>query len=226
LRFVGKLQSKRGSFRRDVDFLEYMFVRTHQRFLKQFEDYPSFGRTLTDGTYNCLTGTALYALLLDHFGFPYQIIETNYHIFLLTEAVGSSILIEATDPTGGFISDDEVIRKRIAAYRENNAGRDPSSQQVYRYNFDLYNTVSLDQLQGLLQYNLAIEAYNQQELPAAVSELKKSIETYQSPRIYEMSQILLLAVMDSNLEPVTKERCLKDLYLLTKRQFDLTTSAH
>jgi hypothetical protein len=225
LGFVDKLESKRGGFRRDIDFLEYLFVKTHHRFLKQFENYPSFGKTLSDGTYNCLTGTALYALLLDHFGFPYQIIETNYHIFLLTEAGGQHILFETTDPTGGFVSDDDLIKERIASYREHN-GNTKSSRHVYQYNFDLYNSVNLDQLQGLMHYNLAIAAYNQKELVASVAELKKAFETYQSPRTREMSQLLLLAVMDSTLEADVKERCLYDLYNICKKQFDLTASVN
>jgi hypothetical protein len=77
-----------------------------------------------------------------------------------------------------------------------------------------------------MHYNLAIAAYNQKELVASVAELKKAFETYQSPRTREMSQLLLLAVMDSTLEADVKERCLYDLYNICKKQFDLTASVN
>jgi hypothetical protein len=67
--FVDKLSAKRESFKNDEAFLNHLFVKTHQRFLKHYEEYVSFSSMINKGTYNCLTGTALYALLLDYFGF-------------------------------------------------------------------------------------------------------------------------------------------------------------
>src|SRR5687767_14329360 len=70
-KFVGKLEDLRKSDRSDHQFLNRVFTKTHQRFLKHFEQYATFGETMSTGTYNCLTGTALYALLLSHFGYEY-----------------------------------------------------------------------------------------------------------------------------------------------------------
>lgn len=226
LSFVEKLERKKPAFRQDNDFLEYLFIKTHQRFLKYFAEYASFGEMLDQRTYNCLTGTALYALLLDHFGIGYQIIETNYHIFLLAHTDQGTVLFETTDPTNGFVRDSDEIQKRIAQYRQNSIQKVKSTKTYYRYNVDLYNEVNLDQMLGLLHYNLSIVSYNQQKLPLSIHQLSKAMELYQSPRIEEFSRIILLSVMESNLEASVKEKCLKSIQSIRKKQFAVTASAN
>src|ERR1041384_3391949 len=83
--YVQRLESKRSSFRDDHAFVHYLFYKTHQKMLRFYQSQASFDQLLNGGTYNCLTGTAVYAMLLSHFGLPYTIVETNYHIFILTE---------------------------------------------------------------------------------------------------------------------------------------------
>jgi hypothetical protein len=98
--------------------------------------------------------------LLDHFNVPYKIIETNYHIFLVAQTDKGSVLFETTDPANGFVTNNEEIKDRIARYRQNSIRSAASSKAYYRYNFDLYKVVNLDEVVGLLYYNLSIVAFN------------------------------------------------------------------
>ena len=222
--FVGKLQNKQTSFKDRGEFLEYVFNKTHQRFLKNFVEYASFGDLLNKGSYNCLTGTALYALILDHFDVSYQVIETNYHIFLLAQTGSGSVLFEATDPTNGFVSDSKEIEKRIEGYRQNAIQKAETSKTFYRYNFELYNEVNLDEMLGLLHYNLSIAAYNQHNLSLSIDHLGKAMELYQSPRIEEFSRIILLSVVEGNLDPAEKEKCVENIRALLKKHLVITAS--
>lgn len=226
LNFTERLAAKQASFKRDRDFLEYVFHKTHQRFLKHYEDYPSFSEMLRSGTYNCLTGTALYALLLDHFNIRYQVIETNYHIFLLAETPQGSVLFETTDPIRGFVSDNVAIQKRISQYKQNLGGSPGNTQVRYQYQINLYKAVDLDEVTGLLHFNLSIAAYNAHDLTTSVKALAQSSVSYPSPRIQEFSQIVLLSVLGSKLEPKVKEECLKNLYAIRQMQFDVTASVN
>ncbi|HEX6890440.1 MAG TPA: hypothetical protein VF141_07100 [Chryseolinea sp.] len=222
--FVNRLEQKQSSFKHRKDFLEFIFHKTHQKFLKNFSEYASFPETLEKGNYNCLTGTALYALLLEHFEIPYQIVETNYHIFLLAETDKGSILFETTDPADGFVTDAEEIKNRIARYRQNSIQTARSSKTYYRYNFDLYKTVTLDEVSGLLYYNLSIVAFNAKDLSLAIDHLGKAMELYRSPRIEEFSRIILLTVMEGNLDPFEKERCLENIRSLRDKHLFITAS--
>ncbi len=222
--FVQKLDQKQSSFKHTSDFLEYIFNKTHQKFLKNFSEYASFPGMLDKGNYNCLTGTALYALLLEHFDIEYQIIETNYHIFLLAQADKRSILFETTDPVSGFVTNPEEIKKRIDGYKQNSIQAGGSSKTYYRYNFDLYNSVNLDQVLGLLHYNLSINAFNAKDLTLSIHHLEKAMDFYQSPRFEEFSGIILLTVMEGNLDAPEKERCLEKIRALRKKLVVVTAS--
>lgn len=224
--FLHKLEQKRPSFENKRDFLEYVFQKTHQRFLKHYDDYVSFGEMLNNRSYNCLTGTALYALLLDHFGINYKVIETNYHIFLIAQTDEGRVLLEATDPIHGFVSDAGAIEGRIRTYRQNAVQEIKSSKTYYRFNFNLYHEVNLDQMLGLLHYNFAVKAFNEHRLLESVNELGKAIELYNSPRIEEFSRIVLYSIKESNLEPSAKAKCLSEIQSWRKRSFIVTASTN
>ncbi|MBT1703047.1 hypothetical protein [Chryseosolibacter indicus] len=225
-KFVQQLARKRNS-KSEKQFLEYLFSKTHRRYLKNYTEYASFGELAENGTYNCLTGTALYALLLDHFNIEHKIIETNYHIFLLVKTNDGAVLFEATDPAHGYVSDEREMVRRISFYKENRIEQKEKDNEktLYQYQFKLFNTVSLKQMAGLLHYNMAIEAYNAQELTGAINHLDKAIAVYNSPRIEEFSKIVLLSVMQSELDASTKEEYVKKIQLLRKQRIPAIASS-
>ena len=223
-KFIDRLDQK-GQEKNTLKFCRTLFQKTRQEFFRDYTQYATFSETLTKGKYNCLTGTALYAILLDHFDFKYTIIETNYHIFLLAYTPEGKVLFEATDPVNGFVSNPDEIEKRIQQYKQNtiqpNAG---TNKKYYEYNVNLYQQVSVHQMSGLLHYNLSIEAYNQQNFKEAIEHLDKALALYSSPRITEFSAILLLSVMESNLDESVKENYLKRIQAIRKKQLPVMAS--
>jgi hypothetical protein len=221
-----KLAQKKESFKRTNDFLAYLFNTTHQRFLRHYDEHAGFAQLLTDRTYNCLTATALYALLLDHLDYDYRIIETNYHIFLLIETDRGQVLFETTDPADGFVSEPDEIADRIVQYREHRIQQVASNKTHYRYKVDLYKEVNLDEMRGLLHYNLSIKAYNQHNIQRAVEHFEQSLKWYHSPRMDEYSKIILLSVTESDLSEQVKESYLQNIQSLRKSQLNITASTH
>ena len=70
-----------------VEFLRTIFYKTHNKLLLNYDKLASLDQTIEKGTYGCLTGTMLYALILDHFKIAYEIIELPNHVFLQIRAV-------------------------------------------------------------------------------------------------------------------------------------------
>ena len=225
LPFVDKLSDKRESFKNDEAFLNYVFVKTHQRFLKHYTDYVSFSAMINKGTYNCLTATALYALLLDYFGFEHQVIETNYHIFLMVNTDEGRVLLETTDPMNGFVDNEKQIEERINTYRKNNISETDIDKTYYRFSYDLYREVSPDEMLGLLHYNLAIVAYNDHQFQTSIAQLDRALELYQSPRIEELSRIILLSVIESKLDAASKEDCVRKIQAMRKNKLMVAARA-
>jgi len=202
--FIEKLGEKRAP-KSDSEFLRLIFTKVHSKFLKHYGDYVPFDELLTSGKYNCLTGTMLYALVLDHFAFDYKVIETNYHIFLLVNTKHGRVLLEATDPQSGFVDDEKIIEEKINQYRQNKLVEASSNKSYYQFKFDLYNEVDLNELTGLLYYNLAVRAFNQHQIEQSISLLEMATSYYSSERIEEFSKVILLTLVHSNLESTTKQ---------------------
>jgi hypothetical protein len=227
-KLVSKLVSKRPAFRRDEDFVRFLFNKTHQKLLKNYREFSTFEDLIAKGEYNCLTGTMLYALLLKYFGFDYQIIETNYHIFLLVELGGSQVLFEATDPLNGFVHEDSEIKERIDYYKRGQnypqVSRENKNRTFHQFSFDLYNSVTLDQMKGLLYYNGAVNAYNSKELGLAINYLDNAIAIYQSPRMEELAKIIFVTVSSSNLPDSIKEQYMLKVRAMYKQKYEILAS--
>jgi hypothetical protein len=221
---INKLEKRKSSFNSDKDFLSYLFTKTHQKLLTSYTEQCTFSALVKDGTYNCLTGTSLYALLLDHFAIDYRVIETNYHIFLIAKTNEGNVLFEATDPGKGFVDSYQEVEKRIARYKQQELQQGNTNKMLYRYQFNLYNTVGLDELLGLMYYNLSIEAYNNDALSASINYLDDAIKLYQSPRVEEFSKIILLTLNAKQLNKSEKEICLKKIQSLRKKMPGLASS--
>lgn len=214
LQLVQKLREKLVKSGNKTVFVDYLFDKTRHRFLRNYAEYATFSETLTRGTYNCLTGTALYAALLEHFNIPYQVIETNYHIFLVAQTENGRVLLEATDRENGIVLGESNIDARIKAYRQQLPSKSDRSKTYYQYNVDVYKEVSLQELTGLLYYNRAIVAYNQHDLPGAIEKLAKAVERYQSPRTTEFAAILQITVNESGLKANLKQQYLQEIQRL------------
>lgn len=221
---VKRLEAKKSRFKSDKDFLAYIFKQTHQRLLKSYEDNASYQELIDKGSYNCLTGTTVYALLLDQFSYTYSIIETNYHIFLIVNTQSGQVLLETTDPLNGFTDRDEDIQTRIAGYRENKITT-AARQDQYYFSFAFYREVTLYELEGLLYYNEAIRAFNAKQFDTAIIKLEKAYTTYYSARIDEFSKVLLVSVAgNEQLSLSEKASYIKQLRLIRKSGLEMNAS--
>ena len=221
-RFIRDLENKKSVFKNDKDFLHYLFQKTHRKFLRHYKDYCTFDDLLNEETYNCLTGTALYALLLDHFDVAYEIVETNYHIFLMIKSTEGDLLFEATDEENGFVDSPIDIENRTNKYKalQPIAGR----KICYRYAFEFFNTINLEALVGLMYYNLSVDAYNNRMFSASIYYLDQATRFYQTERTEEFSRIILHRIIQTTfLNKNEKEAYLKNLLSIRKKNFALAS---
>lgn len=197
--------------------LRRTFHRIQTTFLKEYEAYSGFNDIFSSGRYDCLTATALFTYVLGQLNYSFDIIETNYHIFIIVKTSrGEEILLETTDRIGGFVTEESAITKRIGDYRKNLLVADNSNRVYYRYSFDLYQKISVEKLTGLLYFNQAVRAFNHRDWTASSKALEKANTLYASPRCEELGAILIHTVFETSLDEKTKADCLghlKDFWL-------------
>jgi len=186
---LNKLEKKQDN---SIDyFLEYLFYKTHRKILKQYTKYnSSLEEVLANGNYDCVTGSLLYAFILDHFIIPYKIIETDFHAFLIVKPEGKEFIFEVTDPLAGFITDKkEVLNFKIRYFPDKNSLGLNSADEIGRAYFTssegntIYNEVNFMQLYALQHYNQGILALNNKSYKKAIEELKIAKTIYPSKRV-------------------------------------------
>lgn len=218
--FVEGMTKKREKFANDKKFLSYLFYKVHQKYLKQYQPFTSLYSLLSNGKYDCLSGTSLYAVMLNMLHIKYSIVEMNYHIYLKIE--DQPVLFESTDPLSGFISDRGEIAKRLHDYEEGNIsgvdqGNTKGEKDYVRFNFKLNNTIHLEELAGLHYYNAAVVAYNQQQLIESVDNLEKTVIFYKSPRVTELGSMIVKALFSTDrLNDEEKRWCMSRVTQLLK----------
>lgn len=177
----------------DSFLLERLFHKVHRKYLKQYQSYLGFYELLESGRYNCLSSTALYALLLEELEFKYRIIETDYHIFLMVETGnGEEILIESTDPRTGLVKDPVLIEERLEKIKKDvlSAGSEQNGN-YYDFNLQLFREISLRQLAGLQYYNKAAYLYNNRKPDEAAVAISKGRLLYQTERFDRFAELLV-----------------------------------
>ncbi len=214
---LSKLEDKRSTIKNDRDFLHFAFTKTHQKIFKHFATSCSFSELFTTGNYNCLTATALYAIVLDHFNINYKIIETNYHIFIIAQTTKGDVLFEATDPLNGFVASPHDIEQRITSYQKNAIDLNTGDKTNYAFHVSLFDEVTIEQLPGLMYYNFSIQAYNHKMYVSAIEYLDQARRYYQSPRFEEFTNVIMLTLINGNISPTEKEIGLKKIQSLRKK---------
>ncbi len=167
--------------------LEYLQKVLHEKYLLKYQFIIDFPELVASGTFNCVTGTALYALVLQKLGIEFQVYERPNHVYLTagTEAT----IIESTDPKKGVFMPSDRLQKAIArsliasdlASEQEIAEKSASSLFLNVYLKD--EKITLRQLAGLHYKNDALLALEAAEWALARQQALKSLYLYPCKQI-------------------------------------------
>jgi tetratricopeptide (TPR) repeat protein len=183
LRQLEHLVRQLGNKRKKADharMVKRVFDEGRRRFLHSYsKNYPHFNQLFTQGSYNCVTGTALYAWVLGRLGYPVQIHETAFHAYLTVRVDHAVYLLDATDPRSGFVNGAAAAGKRALWYAGNEL------QKGVTFN----RPISFRQLCGLQYYNQGVVAFNARDYAGSLVYLRKALELYpESERIANLER--------------------------------------
>ncbi len=195
-KLLNKLDTKAKRKNYTEWFLGEVFYKAHQYLLKNYTKHSSFNQLIESGDYDCVSGSALYALLLERYGFSYDIIETDFHVFVLVNDQDKTYVLESTEPRAGFIKDQKEVKAYIASFKprvspkrnimSELAGLSDASEKGKT----IYSSISLRELAGLQYYNDAIHHFNQGKADTAEKQLIKAKQIYPSERIMAFYEYL------------------------------------
>ncbi|MDO8968011.1 hypothetical protein [Algoriphagus sp.] len=192
---VEELDNKASKSSPDLKFLRLIFEKTNHRLFKTYEPHSTFNDMLTEGKFNCVSGSAALGLLLDRYGFAYDIVETDYHAFILVNFNDKKIVLESTLPIGGMIIYPTEVKKYLESYRVGEFAQLKSLNQslagpeIHYGDNSIFRKVSLHQLAGLQYYNDAIIHFNSYDFGHAIDQLSKATILYPSDRILGLREL-------------------------------------
>lgn len=195
LELTADLDLKASKSDRDYKFLRQVFEKTHQKLLKKYEQHSTFNAMLSEGRYDCVSGSAALGLLLNRYGYDFDIIETDYHVFIVVSLEGKKVVLESTLPIGGMISTPSEVEKYLDSYKAKEfASLKAINQSLAGPEIDygdnsIFRKVNLRQLAGLQYYNDAIIHFNSQSFILAVDQLSKAYTLYPSDRILGLREL-------------------------------------
>lgn len=164
-----------------------IFQSVHNSYLKKYEPIASFDQIMSNGVYNCVSATALYGLVLDHYNIPYEIKQLPTHVYLVADPKGSKITVESTDPNGGYFAPDAKFKRTYVEYLQKSKMvsaqevQTKSVEEIFNKNFQADKAISFKQLIALQYYNEGIKQHDEQSFAKATAAFQKAYRLYPSP---------------------------------------------
>jgi hypothetical protein len=184
--FVAQLRQQRGAFALEHHFLQHLHRQVHRQFLHRYQALAGVGQLLAEGQYNCLSGSAVFALVLQELGYPAQVYQTKRHAFVrLRTRQGTEYLIEATDQAQGLTLDPAELKARLAIYRRQGlAPTDEASEPAL---------AEWPEVISLLFYNQAVGHFNAQAYGQAIHALERAARFSKGSRATEAMLLTIRA---------------------------------
>lgn len=186
-----------------------IFKEVHDYFFRQYQENVLFERIFDVGTYNCLTASMLYSLVLDRYGIPFEVKEKPTHVYLVAYPGSDNILFETTSPKGFFVLDEKAKREYVAGLVAmklttqeyvNSIGAANAFNEFYYSN----QNISLRQLAGLQYFNLAVESYESGDKDDAIMNAMKATLLYPCTKNMFLKMSLIREVLaNSDYESLT-----------------------
>jgi len=171
-----KLQKKSEKKR-----MQLLFGLVQKKFLKKYAAIASFEEIFTNGQYNCVSGSGLYALIFDHYQIPYQIKELPTHVYLVAYPQSHKIIVESTDADskGHYFPSSHVMEKFVGIMTAYEVFSKKYVEKVgYKQAFKsfIYDTqnIGIARLSSFQYYNLALLAWGQLRLKDAWQYIEKA----------------------------------------------------
>jgi hypothetical protein len=188
----------------DQKKVRYIHQYIHKHYFKVYKTNNSFSDIFTRGEYNCLSGSALYAMVFDRLDIPYQVAEAPNHVFLYAYPRTHKIMIETTSPKNGYLRfSDQYIQKYLGYMSEaklisrEELESTPPGELFDRYYFS-GKGLNIFELAGAQYNNYTYYHLEEENTDKALEEAKKAYYLFPGERSkYLLRSLLIQSVSNS-----------------------------
>jgi hypothetical protein len=188
----------------EVKKVKITYDYIHKQFLKVYKLKNSFMDLFELGEYNCVSSTALYAIVFSKLNIPYQIRETPEHVYLVAYPNTSKVLIETTSPTKGYFQFNNsfvtsfvqnLYESKIITKEEFES---TPPNELFNKHYFTSESVTLLELSGLQYSNYAIFALDDNNLSQANEQCKKAYYLFKGEKHKYLLKSIVANMLDKN----------------------------
>lgn len=187
--FIEELRPQIEKTRKPEKKIKKIHKEVHKAFLKKYVLQNHFPAIFTKGEYNCVSATALYALVLEQLQIPFTLKETPSHVYLLAYPETERISLESTDPQIGYVVFNDKFKseyvsqlrrmKLISEQEFQTKSLNTLFEETYFENQD----ISFQELIALQYYNDGLYHLEKEEFQKGLWQFEKAYRLYPSSRI-------------------------------------------
>lgn len=188
----------------EVKKIKIAYDYVHKNFLKVYKLTNSFPQIFENGEYNCLSASALYAIIFTKLDIPFQIKETPTHIYLVAYPNTSKLLIETTDPQKGYYQfTNSFVNKYVTTlYNSKLITKEElessSADNLFNKYYYTSENITLMNLAGLQFSNYSAFYLESEDLKNANEEAKKAYFIFPNKRNKYILEATLLSLINKN----------------------------
>lgn len=206
---VKEIQASGMLGKKNARKIKYIYDLVHGKFLTKYESENRFYEIVKNGNYNCVTATALFAIIFEKLDIPYRIVELPTHVFLVAYPDSDNIRLETTAPQFGFNAYSVEFKaqfvNRLKQQKIIAANDATMMDELFNKHFYGSESVTLTELIGIHYMNDAIYYQTADESAKAQEQMSKAFLLYPSERTEYMLMLTSTnRLNDSKLDPITR----------------------
>lgn len=184
--FIAKLDPEKLKTKSLKVIAKKVFTETHQQFFKKYELLASFDQIFSQKNYNCVSATALYAIIFNSLNISYDLMWSPGHVYMIIKKGNENITIESTDPVNGYKSNGssknlktDYINQMLAVKiitLDDYPGM--TKEDIYNLLFEENKVITFSTLVAFQYQNKAIEHLAEQNYDKAINHLLISKAIY------------------------------------------------
>lgn len=183
--FISEIKSSNLMRLSEVKLMKELHKKVHDRFLTRYKYVSPFNEIFESGQYNCVSASALFALILEELNIPYNIQEQPTHVYIMAYPDTKAISVEMTALKDAYyLPARKDVSKAIRTLAELGLTtpekvRQQGELQIYNTFYNTNSVVDLKQLAGIQYFNEAITAVNNTDFTGAYTIICKTEKLYQ-----------------------------------------------
>ena len=191
--------------------VKLIYKKVHSEMLKKYSEDAFFMDIANNGVYNCVTASAVYAIILNDFNIDYTVMQRPNHVYLIVNPNKDDIIMESTNPHNGVLIIDEKAKRDFVKYLRSakliseQEYEDKSVDELFKQYFNDDKSINIKQLAGLQYYNKGVELFAKELYEKANPYFEKGLILYPESK-------LLRYYYNSSLSLTIGKQFSKDIY--------------